>query len=83
MRSPIVGVCPIVWLVTPSDDPAALPDFISRIDTGMGTLDDEHVTESAGSRLTAAEAKDLGERLRAIADARLRARAASRQAFIR
>jgi len=72
-----------VWSVTPSEGPAALPDFVTRIDTGMGTLDDEHVTETSGSRLTSAEAKDLGEHLRAIADARLRARAASRQAFVR
>lgn len=83
MRSPVVSRAPIVLVVTANDDPAALPDFITRIETGMGTPDDEHVTESSGSRLTAAEAKDLGEHLRAIADARLRARAASRQAFIR
>ena len=83
MRPPFVGLAPSVWSVTASDDPAALPDFVTRIDTGMGMIGDDHVTESAGSRLTAAEAKDLGDRLQAIADARLRARAASRQAFIR
>lgn len=50
MKAPISHQGPTVWSVTASEDHAALPDFVTRIDTGMGTLDDEHVTETSGSR---------------------------------
>lgn len=72
-----------LWRVTAPERDATLPDFVTPIDSGMTLSDDGTVVEVAGSRLSEQAASDLSRQLREIADARLAARAASREAYIR
>ena len=72
-----------LWRVTSTQQEATLPDFVTPIDSGMNAAGDASVIEVAGSRLSDDVARQLSQQLRDIADARLAARAASRDAFIR
>jgi hypothetical protein len=66
-----------------SDAPAPpTPDFVTPVRTGLGEPSDGDVSEISAERLAPSEAKVLARRLQQIADARLRARAASRHKFV-
>lgn len=58
------------------------PDFLIPIRTGLGQHGDGDVSEIAAERLGPTEARQLTRRLEEIAEARLRARAASRHKFV-
>lgn len=73
-----------VRMLTSVSDPTnvpAQPDFLTPVPTGLGEADKD-VTEMGADRLRPADARRLTARLDDIAQARLRARAASRHTFV-
>lgn len=60
----------------------ASPDFLTPVRSGLGEVGEADVSEIDADRLEPTAARQLSRRLDEIADARLRARAASRHKFV-